>query len=561
MRRTHWLAIPVLASAAFAGWSCQGNIGDPGASGGGLPGGNGGNGGGESDPRSACLDTVFQSSAAPIRRLSPQEYRNSVTDLFPGVTLPSLDTAPDTRVDGFTNNASGQSASPLGVELYVKLSGDVANAAAQNLDGWAPCSDDSDACVTQIATELGSKAYRRPLEPDEAARLSSFATSARADHGFDEAVRMVVSAVVESPLFLFRPEFGSSAPVGEKAVRLSGYEMASRLSYFFLATLPDDELTTAARDGLLDTDDGVRLQAERLMTDPRARPVLTNFLGEWLRLYKIDGLSLDPNTFPEFDTQLKADLKESARRYLDKALWEDDSWSSLMTGSYGFVNDRLAPLFGVPAPGSDDLVYVELPKDQRSGILTQPGVLSSTSHGLRHSPIFRGVTLLSSFLCTPTGPADPKNLNKEPEKVPPGEVCTTRDDIAKTHTVRDECQDCHRAIDGAGFTFENYDALGRYRDAENGCSVDATGSLPTSDIEGEIQDGVDLSQKLAKSPQVAACMSEHLFRYALGRSVANADACEVRALAAPLLETDGDSMQRLILDLVTTPSFLSRPKP
>ncbi len=561
MKRTHWFAIPMLACAALAGWSCQGNIGDPGASGGGLPGGNGGNGnGGSGNTQNACIDAVFQSSAAPLRRLSPTEYRNSVTDLFTGVTLPSLDTAPDTRVDGFTNNASGQSASSLGVELYVKLSTGVADAAAQSLASWAPCSDDSDACVGQIATGLATRAYRRPLDSNEESRLTSFAATARADHGFDNAVRMVISAVLESPLFLFRAEFGSNTPVGDKAVRLTGYEMASRLSYFFLETLPDDELITAARDGLLDSDDGVRTQAERLMADPNARPVLTNFLAEWLRLYKIDGLSLDPNTFPEFDTQLKADLKESARLYLDKALWEDDSWASLMTGSYGFVNDRLAPLFGVPAPGTDELTYVDLPKDQRAGILTQPGVLSSTSHGLRHSPIFRGVTLLSSFLCTPTGPADPKNLNKEPEKVDPGEVCTTRDDVAKTHTVRDECQDCHRAIDGAGFTFENYDALGRYRDTENGCSVDASGSLPTSDVEGEIKDGVDLSQKLAQSPQVAACMSEHLFRYALGRSVANADTCEVQALAGNLLESDDDSMQNLILNLVTTPSFVSRPK-
>ncbi|MCB9588153.1 MAG: DUF1592 domain-containing protein [Polyangiaceae bacterium] len=559
MKPTHWFAIPMLACAALAGWSCQGNIGDPGASGDGTPGGNGGSGG-TSNPQNACLDAVFQSSSAPLRRLSPAEYRNSVSDLFPGVALPPLDTAPDTRVDGFTNNSSGQSASPLGVELYVKLSGDVATAAAQSLSSWAPCSDDSDTCVNQIATNLATRAYRRPLDSDEQGRLETFATTARAEQGFDNAVQMVASAVLESPLFLFRAEFGSDVPVGDKAVRLSGYEMASRLSYFFLETLPDDELTTAARDGALDTDDGVRLQAERLMADPRSRPVLTNFLAEWMRLYKIDGLSLDPNTFPEFDTQLKADLKESARLYLDKALWEDDSWASLMTGSFGFVNDRLAPLFGVAAPGTNELVYVDLPQDQRSGILTQPGVLSSTSHGLRHSPIFRGVTLLSSFLCTPTGPADPKNLNKEPEKVDPSEVCTTRDSVAKTHTVRAECQDCHRAIDGAGFTFENYDALGRYRDTENGCNVDATGTLPTSDVEGQIENGVDLSRKLAASPQVAACMSEHLFRYALGRSVANADSCEVKALAVELLETDGDSMQKLIINLVTTPSFLSRPK-
>ena len=185
MRRTHWFAIPMLAGAALAGWSCQGNIGDPGASGGGLPGGNGGSGG-ASNPQSACLDAVFQSSAAPLRRLSPTEYKNSVTDLFPGVTLPSLDTAPDTRVDGFTNNASGQSASPLGVELYVKLSSDVANAAAQSLASWAPCSDDSDSCVTQLALELATRAYRRPLDEGETSRLTSFATAARTRPGTRE---------------------------------------------------------------------------------------------------------------------------------------------------------------------------------------------------------------------------------------------------------------------------------------------------------------------------------------------------------------------------------------
>lgn len=558
MKRMQWLALPLLSCAALAGWSCQGSIGDPGASNGGGP--NGGNGGGGGTSQTACLDAVFQSSAAPIRRLSTREYNNSVASLFPGVTLPGVEVPPDGRIDGFLNNASGQSASALGVTQYSNSAERLGAAAAQSLGSWAPCSEDSDACATQIATTLATRAYRRPLEASETERLTTLATQSRAAHGFELAVGMLVSAVLESPFFLYRPEFGGTEGVGGKAVRLTGYEMASRLSYFFTENIPDAELLAAAADGSLDTDEGVRVQATRFMQDPDVRPVLTSFLAEWLRLFKIDLLSLDPKTFPEFSEQLKLDLKESSRLYLSKALWEDDSWTSLMTGSYGFVNDRLAPIFGVPAPGTDELVYVELDPAQRTGILTQPGVLSSTSHGLRHSPIFRGVTLLDNILCTPSLPADQKDKERDPEPVPADQICTTRDEVAKTHTVREECQVCHEAIDGAGFAFENYDGLGRYRSTENGCAVDASGALPTSDIPGSVQDGVDLSNKLATSKQAASCMAEHLFRFALGRSVSSADACEVRALGVTLLESDGDSMQSLFLNLVTSPSFVSRPK-
>src|SRR5690606_3492250 len=149
-------------------------------------------------------------------------------------------------------------------------------------------------------------------------------------------------------------------------------------------------------------------------------------------------------------------------------------WESLMTGSFGYVNDRLAPIFGVPAPGSDALSLMELPTGERRGVLTQPGLLASTSHGIQHSPIYRGVTMLSSILCIDM-PAPPPGIldDFEPEQLPPGEVCTVRDQIAKTHTVGTDCQGCHSQIDGAGFAFENYDALGRFRTSENGCDVDA----------------------------------------------------------------------------------------
>src|SRR5690606_26192114 len=140
----------------------------------------------------------------------------------------------------------------------------------------------------------------------------------------------------------------------------------------------------------------------------------------WLRVYKLESLGLDPNAFPEFDEALRADLERSAQAYLDKALWEDDSFESLFGGTFGFVNDRLAPIFGVDPPGTDELVLVELDSSQRRGVLTQPGLLASTSHGISHSPIFRGVTVLESVLCMPTPPAPPGVLDDpNPVDVPP----------------------------------------------------------------------------------------------------------------------------------------------
>ena len=335
--------------------------------------------------------------------------------------------------------------------------------------------------------------------------------------------------------------------------------MASRLSYFFLQTMPDAALFAAAEAGTLTTEVGIREQAERLLADSRARPVLATFFAEWLKLYELEELSLDPNTFPAFDDALRRDLEESARLYVEKALWEDDSWHTLMTGSYGYVNDRLAPIFGVSAPGTDELVYTELDPTERKGVLTQPGLLAATSHGIRHSPILRGVTMLSNILCAPPPAPPPGILDNDDDAPLPSNVCTTRDEVSETHTNGDGCEVCHNAIDGAGFTFENYDALGRYRTEENGCPVDATGVFPTSDIEGTVQNAVELADHLASSATVAECAGEHLFRYALGRAGSRDDRCEIRALAETL--SRDDSLQGLVLRLVQSPSFRSRPAP
>jgi hypothetical protein len=529
--------------------------GGPGGSAeGGASGAAGSDAGGAAD---RCLDAVFQASAAPLRRLSEREYRNTVADLFTGVALPALEVAPDARKDGFDNAAAGQAPSPLAVEQYERAARLVADAALADLGAWASCNQDTPACAAEMLQTFAADAYRRPLSGAEGDALTSFLDTSLADSTPMQALHMGIEAVLQSPYFLYRPELGSSQVVGRDALALDGYEMASRLSYFFWATMPDSALLAAAASGELDGEAGVRAQARRLLDDPRARPVMNDFFAQWLGLYRLEALSLDPNVFPELDDALRSDLYDSALRYVERALWRSDSWTLLMSGSYGYVNDRLAPLFGVPAPGGDQLVYTELDAAQRSGVLTQPGLLASTSHGIRHSPILRGVAMLDSMLCA-APPAPPPGVLAMAEDLPVDEslLCTTRDEVSMKHTQRAECRACHDAIDGAGFNFESYDALGRYRSQENGCAIDASGSYPGTDI-GDVGDAVELAGRLAGSETATGCFGEHLFRYALGRRQSTADRCEIEAVAAHL--RGGDSLQQVIIELVATPSFRSRP--
>ena len=531
----------VLVAAAVL--SCQGQLGEP-------AGGSGG------PPVEPPVDPACNPTADPIRRLTSVEYANTVAALLPGVTLPTQQPVEDERIHGFLGQADGQAVSALGVQRYEELAEAAGLAASAALASWAPCTEATVTCTQEIATSFGAKAYRRPLEAEETAALEAYAAANFEEFGFESSVALTVHALLESPFFLYRPELGTGDGVG--TTPLTDYEMASRLSYFFLDGPPDDALLAAAAEGRLSSDDELRQEVLRLLTDARARPILTGFFAEWLRLYKIDELGLDPGAFPEFTEELRQDLAESARLYLERALWDDDAWESLMRGHYGFVNDRLAPIFGVPAPGTDELVLVELPPGQRSGVLTQPGLLASTSHGIAHSSIYRGVTVLEKILCNDI-PAPPPGILDDLEELPvdPAEVCTERDRVAKTHSAGEGCMSCHQSIDSVGFTYEHYDALGRYRTEENGCAVDASTVIEVGDI-GEVSDAVELADALATNERPKTCMTKHLFRFASGREEVEGDTCTIDAVTEAL-DASGGSLQEAMVELVLSPAFRRRP--
>lgn len=517
-----------------------------------------------------CRDASLHPSRAPLRRLSRREYANSLRDLFPGVALPALDVVEDERIEGFDNASDGQQPSPLAVERYAATASAVAKAAVAAPKGWVPCAPKHYACVAQSLSALAERAYRRPLSRDDERALKAFLNELQSmGEKPRDALQQGVAALLQSPSFLYRPEFGrggrtlSGQRLPEGIRPLTGRELASRMSYFLWASLPDTALLAAADAGRLDRAAGIVEEAKRMLADPRARPVVNDFFAQWLGLYKLDEMVLERSAFPEFDDELRRDLYASGMAYIDHAVWKLDSWTALMSGDFGFVNRRLAPLFGVEAPAGETLKLLALSPTERRGVLTQPAVLAATSHGVRHAPILRGVHVLNRIMCADL-PDPPADVFNQPDLiVDESAICTTRDEVSMTHTAKPGCVSCHDAIDAAGFNFEHYDGLGRFRSRENGCPVDGSGSYPGTDVTGELKSAVALAEQLPQSRTAAACLVQHLFGFALGRAATEDERCEVLALTDPLLagpDPAQDSLQQLVLSLVTTPSFRSRPE-
>jgi hypothetical protein len=512
------------------------------------------------DGNASCRDEPRPGGHA-LRRLTAVEYRNTVRDLFPGVTIPTLTLTRDgtsTELDRFENDARGQPVSALRIEEYHRAAESVAGAAVGSLASWAPCTSDDDECIGQIATSLGARAQRRPLTTEDREALVALARTTRAELGFQEAVAVLIEALLQSPQFLYRPELGTSDGAPSGLARLDDHELASRLSYFLWRTMPDTELFRAADAGELVEPTRLEAQARRMLDDPRALETLADLHAQWFQLGRVEALSLQPELYPEMSAELREDIRRSAELYFEEVFQQGPGgFQSLFAGRFAYVNDRLAPVMGVQAPGGSELVRVELDADQRAGILTHPAFLAQRSKPTVHSPIFRGVFLLNHVLCSPVRPPPP-GADSMTTPLPEGTVLTTRQRTVRTHSGVAICASCHNRIDGAGFAFERYDALGRYQTQEFGLPVDSRVNLPEAgDVTGSYEDAVELADRLAESRTVRECVATHYLRYALGREETTGDRCQIDALADALQASGGD-LRELVVAIVRSPSFRHR---
>lgn len=445
-----------------------------------------------------------------MRRLTNDEYLASVTDLFPGFTLPELDFTQDTAIAGLRNLASSQNSTLVRIEQYEAAAQAVAEAVTADptaLTGCDAAVSGEAACAEGYIADLAKRAYRRPLDATELQALNSlFESQATAD--YPTRLGLVLEAILQSPNFLFRPELGIEQ-TGAESLSLTPWELATRLSYFIAGSTPDAELTAAADGNQLSTADQVSAQAQRLLAEERSRTHLVDFHRMWLGIERIGVEAKDADVYPAFTPSIAAAMGEETRRFLHYVLFDGaGTYRDLFTAPYSFVNSDLAGFYGLPAPAAD-WEQVMMNPNQRAGLLTQGSLMATLAKQDNTDPVRRGKFVLSQMLCTTVDPPPPDVVAMFPQM----DLSLTARERFTNHSSNPVCAGCHSVLDPVGLTFEHFDGAGAWRDDDRGMPLDVTGEVAGVPVDGAIEVG----QVVGDSPDARSCYITQWFRFGMGR--------------------------------------------
>lgn len=494
-----------------------------------------------------------------VRRLSHVEFNRTLADLFPSFRISKQSLVSDVRVRGFENAATALNPSAVLIEQYADAAASVAELAGQNMGAFLPCASitpDMD-CGRTMIRDFGRRAFRRPLTAEEQESFEAFFAEQLDAISFRGALELTLQAMLQAPQFLYRIELGVPED-GQTIIPLTDYEMATRLSYFLWQSTPDDVLLDAAEKGELRTAEQIAKQARRMVDDARATAAIVDFHRQWLSFDHLMNENKDPQLYPGWTTTLRDAMREESNRFVAH-LYESggNMLSELLTSRTTFVNPTLAEFYGVAGPDSD-WAMAELPEGERSGILTRATFLAGYAHSTNGSPPLRGVAVMNQFLCQPPLPPPP-GADLSPPMNMGSSMPRTNRELFEERTGSDQCQTCHRGINGLGFGFEAFDAMGAFRTHDNDQDVDATGEiLGTRDINGDYDGALELSARLAGSEQVEDCMVSNYFRYAFAREPGTADRCALQDFGAVLRDNGGD-VRELLVAIVSSPHFMFRP--
>ncbi len=406
-----------------------------------------------------------------------------------------------------------------------------------------PEGGDAVACREHFLERFLRRAYRRPvIDEDRAEMTAVFERGQELGGDFASGARAVVEVALQSPDFLYLVERGGPEKEGD-ATRLTAHELAARLSFLLTGAPPDDELAGAADNGLLD-DVARRKHALRLLgTEPNRRQVSEIYQG-WYDLAPAQ---------PALNASLAAAAAEESRRFIADVTFDGaGTFRALLTEPSTWLNEPLAELYGVTEVRGDEFRKVQLDPARRAGLFTQPAFLGVGSVNGRVSPTRRGLALLSKLLCTQVEPPPDGVQNTEPVLGP------TRRATLELSTADAACQTCHRAVDGAGFPFENYDAEGRYLETENGVTIDASGELFVGDAAGKVENAVQMLARLAESEVAQGCFATHWLEQARRRAITTEDACALATVKRAFIDSGGH-VPTLMLELATSPELGLRP--
>ena len=456
---------------------------------------------------------------------------------------------------------------------------------------------DEPACASKIITSLTQRAFRRPVTDADTAPLLKFYEAGHKAGGFEEGIRRALTALLASPSFLYRAEvshpgsqlaqgFVGVAPAQLRKVvdeqpaqsqapkadapkaeapkadapsgisRLSDEELASRLSFFLWSAPPDQELLALAAQNKLHEPAVLKAQVDRLLADPQSITLASNFAYQWLDIERLDEIKPDPSLFP-YAADPRADYKTEVKLFVDSVFRENHAVTDLLTANWTYLNERTALMYGIRDVKGDTFRRVQLTPAQsaRYGLLGKGAILMGTSYPNRTAPVLRGQWVLASITGTPPDAPPPGVPSLKDNKT--GEKALTLRELMAKHRDRPSCFACHGILDPLGFAFENFDAVGVWRDKDRmaGTEIDASGVLP----DGTKISGIDdLRKALVDDPtQFVQTLTSKLMTYGIGRTMDYQDMPTIRAIVRESAR-QGYHFEPLIMDIVTSTPFQMR---
>lgn len=498
----------------------------------------------------------YEAPQGSLRRLTRSQFKNAIESVF-GVKVDAGQLDPDSFDGHFSVvGAATVVTSQVGVERYHEaIEGAVDSVFSSensrtDFVGCVPTSAD-DACARSFLERLGRRAYRRDLAANELSDLVGVAQTAATElEDVYEGMRWATVALFSSPSFLYRPELGRdpTSPVS----RLTSYEIASRLAFLIWNTQPDEELLDDAAAGRLETKEGIVAAAERMLDAPGGHEAAGAFAEDYMRVDRIATQAKDQALYPAYGPALQKAMVRDMRAVWELvALEKNADLLTLFSTPQVVVNAELAALYGLDPSGldSDTFEVRTLPSGSvQAGILGKPAFLSQFANQKEGSPTLRGKFIREAITCTPVEPP-PGNVALElPESS--ADRPTTKRERLEQHRQLEVCAECHAKMDPLGLPFESFDAIGRFRELDNGLPVD-----PSGEFEGiAVSNASELGQVMSASELVSNCLVQQYYSYATGHPVRDVDAIVVQSLATSFASS-GRRLRNLLLDIVTNDTF------
>ncbi|MBK8251367.1 MAG: DUF1592 domain-containing protein [Polyangiaceae bacterium] len=563
MRNTFFATALVTAFVGSAFTSgCSGDIGKlpfdtGGSAGAGVGGGNVGGGAG-GDP---IENPQFAPAPGGIRKLLARQYINSVKLVLGDVAAANAAPPEDSTLNEFETLAAAELAlPPTAVEAYETSARDIAGAVIFDPPSYAkivPCTPvaaDDAACHQQVIENVGHQLWRRALTPEEITPIVDIAKAAGVEYGnFIHGVEYSLMVLLQSPYFLYTVEIGLIDPEHPEWFKLTGPEMATRLSLFLTDSIPDKDLLTQAETGGLETEAQIRDTARALMKKPEARAALNSFYDVLFKLRDLPSATKDAAVFPEWNSTLGQSARMETLMFLEDLVWnQNGDYRDLYNANYTFVDATLATFYGVSPPGGAGFQKVTLPADQkRTGFFGHAGYLARYSHAAQTSPTRRGVFISNMLLCNEI-PPPPPGVNTTLPVYDPNNPKTKKQTLEELHYANDQCKGCHLKMDPFAFPLEIYNGIGKYRTVdENGLTLDPTGEV--ADF-GAFTNVTELGQLVHDDPRAMNCIVSNLFKQSMGHSETKGERPAIFAIQ-DAFEASGFKLQEAIVEIVASPAF------